>query len=62
MRRKITKVHYATRKSERFSIFRGIMPVTMHASRLSRNDLRDDCDRIIARLIIDLKQRCSFSS
>lgn len=33
-----------------------------HASRLSRNDLRDDCDRIIARLIIDLKQRCSFSS
>lgn len=55
MHRKIAKIHYATRKLVRFSVFRGIMRVTMHASRLTRNDLRDDCDRIIARLIIDLK-------
>jgi len=59
MHRKIANVH-VTRKLVRFSVFRGIMRVTMHASRLSRNDLRDDCDRIIARLIIDLKRRCSF--
>lgn len=59
MHRKIAKVRRATRKLARFSLFRGIMRATMHASRLSRDDLRDDCDRIIARLIINLKRRCS---
>lgn len=56
--RRIAKVHYATRKFQ--FVFRGNYACHIYATRLSRNDSRDDCTRIIVRLIIDLERRRSF--
>lgn len=53
--RGIAKVHYATRKLQVSVRFPRNHACHMYATRLSRNDSRDDCTRIIVELIIDLE-------